>query len=127
MAWQSSGNPSGTLLHWEYNAVEDGMTRRNYGPTTLATLWRTDTYKIFNPNKNYQFITTTDGFRYRTTNTYSKFLDIETPWGTTFSYRDNTIIPDPDAGGFGFYTTKPFGNGDLMYYSSPPSDKDQVI
>jgi hypothetical protein len=125
MAWKSSGNLTGTLLHWEYNAIEDGMTRRNYSPTTLATLWRTESYKTFNPNKNYQFITKTDNFgdRSYTTETFSKFLDIQTPWGTTFSYRD-TIIPDTIGGAFEYYSTKPFSGAvaDLVYYSRPPSE-----
>ena len=90
MAWQSSITSG---LTWNY--INSGMTRTIAGSTVSHSLWYIDSNRIYSPNKNYQFITSIDNFRRNETFTFSKFLEINSPWGSTFSYSTaSTALSD---------------------------------
>jgi hypothetical protein len=147
MGWQTDGNLNFTQKYWTYNSLypltagPGGMYRTAYGPSATASLWYVDTFKTFNPNKNYQFRTTVKAFKSFILGSPTpidsdgdgKFLELITPWGMTFVYSKNQ-----NAGYSGrqlapvypynpFIDTRPSGNTlqqeeDLVFFSSPSSE-----
>lgn len=117
MSWQSSGLIS---LNWTYNSIEGGMTRTTTASSSTSSLWYVDNTRTFSQNKNYQFLTRVEDFSRKSTFTHSKFLEIETPWGSSFSYFANlaTFIIGTAA------DPRPFNNDeyDLVYFSSPSTE-----
>jgi hypothetical protein len=108
MAWETGGSP----LYWTYTG--NGMTRDFSDPSGNRPLYYAQTPGVvYNQNKNYQFITTVDKFRRRESFTHSKYLEIYSPWGASFSYA-TASNPNED--------TRPDDSGvyfELIWYSSP--------
>jgi len=120
MGWVSEGTTTTPTnnLRWTYSS-SNGMTRRNQSPTASSSLWYVSSSKTFSPNKNYIFQTTVDSFDNADSDsspTYSKFLEIETPWGDTFEYEENISNIWRD--------TRPTTDGitTIFYISSPTSE-----
>jgi len=110
MTWQSSGVTPASL-NW---ANISGMTRANVSAASIASLWYNSTPKTFSNNKNYLFITNVENFRRLNLFTHSKFLNIISPWGTSFSYATaSTSLLD----------TRPNSNATELYWFSKPNSQ----
>lgn len=102
-----------TMLDLNWNSSNTGHAVTGYITNSASAdderdLWNVDASFTYNQNKNYQFITSVQGFK----DDSVRYLELETPWGSKFEYKER-LTPEENT------MLALSHSGNIFHFSSP--------